>query len=83
MSVIMEGPADRCRAEQDKQMHNMADLSREKLNQHRIQFMVLLWSLSCVSAILEEILLYTKDAVVPMPPEVEKRRVENIRAQFP
>ena len=53
-------------------MHMMADLSKEKLNLHRIQCRVLLYGLSSFSAIMDAIFLYTTVAVFPMPPDVER-----------
>ena len=64
-------------AERDPRMHMIADLSSEKLSLHRSQCTILLYGLSCFSAISEASLLYTTVAVVPMPPDVENTSGEN------
>ncbi len=61
----------------DPLRHIVAERSSEKLSLHLIQWMILLYGLSCFLAVIEAILLYTTFAVGPIPPDVEKTRGEN------
>ena len=58
-------------------MHMIAEHSREKFNLQWIQCIILLYSLSYSSAIIDVSLLYTTVATVPMLPDVEKTKGEN------
>ena len=60
----------------------MAERKSEKLRQHRIQCMVLLYGLLVLSAIIAASLLYTVVAVGSMLPEVEKRGARSSHVQF-
>ena len=59
-------------------MDIIVDCSKEKLTMQRIQHITLLCGLSCFSTIIDAILyhMYTKVAVVPIPPNVEKTKGE-------
>ena len=57
-------------------MHIMADLSNEKFSLHLSQCNVELYCLPCFSANREASLLYTTEAMLPIPNTTEKNNGE-------
>ena len=62
--------------DREPRMHIMADLNNEKFNLNLSQCRVELNGLPCYSAKSEASLLYTTDAIVPIPPAAENNSGE-------